>query len=63
MKYVLSLILAFSIFGCCDKRKCVKGHTRIVMMYNAALKMMTPTTIYICDRYEKKTPENYTCEE
>ena len=63
-KFLFSLILVLFLTSCKDCSKptvdvCVEWETQTIMTYNVALKMMFPTTISECVKYETIPNECY----
>lgn len=62
MKYLLILVLFLTACDNCDKptkKVCIREETEIIMAYNAALKMMFPTTVSRCVEYKEVPNECY----
>ena len=62
MKYLLILVLFLTACENCSKPTvdvCVEQKKQTIMIYNAALKMMFPTTIRKCVKYETIPNECY----
>ena len=60
---IISLIggIIYSNINSCDQRKCVKGYTTFIHIYNGKYTTLTP--VYHCTEHEEKNESNYTCDD